>query len=44
MLQRANIIYEYPQLPEKENGLTSQHEHTVLVAEKPVVLTLGSEE
>ena len=38
-LEKEGLVYEYPQLPEKENGLTSQHEHTVLVAEKPIILT-----
>ncbi len=39
-LKKEGIIYEYPQLPEKEeNSLVSQHEHTVCVTDKPVVLT-----
>ncbi len=39
MLENAGLIYEYAQLPEKEEGLTSQHEHTVQVADKPLILT-----
>lgn len=41
VLEKAGLVYEYAQLPEKENGLTSQHEHTVYVADKPVILTKG---
>ncbi len=39
MLERAGLIYEYAQLPEKTNGLTSQHEHTVIVGEKSEIIT-----
>ncbi len=38
-LERENIIYHYPQLPEKSGGLVSQHEFTVLVKDKPKILT-----
>lgn len=38
-LERAGILHHYPQLPEENKGLVSQAEHTVLVKDKPVVLT-----
>ena len=39
-LIKAGIIYEYPQLPEKdESCMVSQFEHTVYVADKPIILT-----
>ncbi len=39
-LERQGIIYQYPQLPEKEeNCMVSQHEHTVYIADKPIILT-----
>ena len=39
-LERIGLIYKYPQLKEKANGLVSQREHTFLVLEdKVVVLT-----
>ena len=39
-LEKEGIIYQYPQLPEKEIGcLVSQHEHTIIVKDKPIVLT-----
>lgn len=38
-LENNKIIKEYPQLPEKTNGLVSQHEHTLLIDEKVIVLT-----
>ena len=40
LLQKENIIVEYAQLPERSAGLVSQHEHTVIVKEKPIVTTL----
>jgi len=39
-LEKAGNIYQYPQLPEKSNGLVSQHEHTVIVKDKPIITTL----
>ncbi len=39
-LQKQDIIYEYAQLPEVENNcLVSQHEHTIYITDKPIVLT-----
>ena len=39
-LEKLGIIYQYPQLPEKEeNCMVSQHEHTIYIADKPIVLT-----
>src|SRR3989344_1600737 len=34
-LLKDEIIYEYPQLPEKSGGMVSQHEHTILIGDKP---------
>lgn len=39
MLEISGVILQYPQLPEKSKALVSQAEHTVKVAEKPVILT-----
>ena len=38
-LENNKIVKEYSQLPEKSNGLVSQHEHTLLIDEKVIVLT-----
>ncbi len=38
-LLRQGIIMQYPPLVEKNKGLVSQAEHTILVKDKPVVLT-----
>ncbi|MBS3174638.1 type II methionyl aminopeptidase [Candidatus Woesearchaeota archaeon] len=39
-LEKLGIIYQYPQLPEKEeNCLVSQHEHTIYIKDKPIILT-----
>ncbi|MFH1638473.1 MAG: type II methionyl aminopeptidase [Candidatus Woesearchaeota archaeon] len=38
-LERAGILHHYPQLPEETKGIVSQAEHTVLVKDKPLVLT-----
>ncbi|MBT4824963.1 type II methionyl aminopeptidase [Candidatus Woesearchaeota archaeon] len=38
-LMMANNIHEYPPLPEVSDGLVSQHEHTILMLDEPVVLT-----
>lgn len=38
-LRASGAIRDYPPLVEKARGIVSQAEHTVLVAEKPVVLT-----
>jgi methionyl aminopeptidase len=39
MLERDNILYHYPQLPERNNGLVSQHEHTLIVKNQSKILT-----
>lgn len=39
ILEREGIITQYAQLPEKNRGLVSQAEHTVLVKDNPEVLT-----
>ena len=39
ILENERILAQYPQLPEKTKALVSQAEHTVKVAEKPVILT-----
>lgn len=38
-LKQLGIIHEFPPLPERAGGLVSQHEHTVLVKDKPEILT-----
>lgn len=38
-LERSGIVVGYPPLVDSRKGITSQAEHSVLVAEKPVVLT-----
>jgi len=39
-LEKQGIIHQYPQLPEKQEGcLVSQHEHTVYISDKPIILT-----
>ena len=43
-LEREGIIKQYAQLPEKSKGLVSQAEHTILVLDKPRVLTLEENE
>lgn len=39
ILEREAVIQQYHQLVERTNGLVSQAEHTVKVADKPVILT-----
>jgi len=39
ILEREAIIQQYHQLVERTNGLVSQAEHTVKVADKPIILT-----
>lgn len=39
ILENERILHQYPQLPEKTKALVSQAEHTVKVAEKPLILT-----
>ncbi len=38
-LQSAGIIRGYPALPDVRGGLISQAEHTVIVGEKPIIVT-----
>ena len=42
-LERENIIYQYPVLMEKSKGLVSQTEHSILIKEKPILLTQSLE-
>ncbi len=39
-LLTQGIIKDFPPLPEMNNGLVSQHEHTVIVKDKPVITTI----
>jgi len=39
ILEREAVIQQYHQLVERTNGLVSQTEHTIKVADKPVILT-----
>lgn len=39
ILEKEGILHQYPQLPEKTKALVSQAEHSVKVAEKPIILT-----
>ncbi len=39
ILERENIIQQYHQLVERSQGIVSQAEHTVKVADKPIILT-----
>lgn len=39
-LEKQGILYQYPQLPEKQEGcLVSQHEHTIYIGNPSIVLT-----
>lgn len=38
-LERAGVIHSHPPLKEVANGLVSQHEHSFLVKDKPVITT-----
>ena len=39
-LEKLGIIYQYPQLTEKQEGCqVSQHEHTIYISDPPIVLT-----
>ncbi len=38
-MRDSGIIRLYPVLPEKNHGLISQHEHTILVDDAPLILT-----
>ena len=37
-LKEREIIYEYP--PLKEKGMVSQHEHTIIIDDEPIITTL----
>lgn len=39
ILEREGVLHQYPELPEESRGLVSQAEHTVIIADKPVVTT-----
>ncbi len=39
MMHQLGMIRLYPVLPEQANGIISQHEHTILVDDEPIVLT-----
>lgn len=39
-LVQKGIVAQYPVLKEIGNGLVSQHEHTIIVLEKPIITTL----
>lgn len=38
-LEHNKILHQYPQLIERSNGLVSQAEHSILIKEKPIILT-----
>lgn len=42
LLQKEGILHSYPQLYESTKGDVSQAEHTIYVAEKPIILTRKS--
>lgn len=42
-LVREGILHSYAQLPECSKGLVSQHEHSIIVGDKPIVTTLTKE-
>jgi methionine aminopeptidase len=39
-LMQIGVIRNYPPLPDKSHGLVSQAEHTIIVRDKPIVITL----
>lgn len=39
LLERENILHQYSILPEKGNGIVSQAEHTIIVKDKPIIVT-----
>lgn len=43
ILVREGILHSYGQLPEKSKGMISQHEHSIIVGDKPIVTTLIEE-
>jgi methionyl aminopeptidase len=38
-LSKLGMIHKYPPLPEQADGLVSQHEHSVIVRDKPIITT-----
>ena len=42
-LRKVGILHDYPPLPDKAHGIVSQHEHTVIVKDKPIVTTFREE-
>ena len=38
-LVKIGVLKEHPPLPEKEKGLVSQHEHSLIVKDKPIITT-----
>lgn len=38
-LKNLDVLREYPPLPDRRHGLVSQAEHTILVKDKPLILT-----
>ena len=41
ILDKEGVLHNYPQLVEAENEKVSQAEHTVMVADKPIIFTKG---
>ena len=39
ILEKEGVVSQYPELPEESRGLVSQAEHTIIIADKPVVTT-----
>jgi len=39
ILDSKNLLVKYPILVEKSNGIVSQHEHTVVISEKDIIVT-----
>jgi len=38
-LEKEKILHQFPVLPEKGDGIVSQSEHTIIVKDKPIVLS-----
>jgi len=38
-LRQRGVIYDYPILKEVSNGVVAQYEHTVIVKDKPIIIT-----
>ncbi len=39
-LEREGILHQYSILPEKNNGIVSQAEHTIIVRDNPIIITI----